>query len=139
MNLIDPLYSYLKTNAPVAVAFSGGIDSSALIFFCHQHNIEYISFTLIGPHITDYEIRRIVSYRSRFNLNHFFFFYDYSRNYCLLKNTRQRCFYCKSDLLSGPVNFFNQTHTLVDGTNLTDTQSFRPGIQALKDLGIRSP
>lgn len=123
----------------MAIALSGGIDSSALTLFCHQQNIEYSSFSLIGPHITDYEIKRIINYRFQYNLKHFFFYYDYSTNSCLLKNTKNRCFYCKSDLLSGPVNFFSQTHTLVDGTNLTDTLSFRPGIRALKELGINSP
>lgn len=133
------LYKYLKKREPLAIALSGGIDSSALILFCHSKQIRYVGFTLTGPHITDCEIQKVIALREKYSLNHFFFYYDFRYNKKLIINSKDRCFYCKADLLSGPTNFFSSTHTLIDGTNYTDSIGFRPGMRSLKTLGIISP
>jgi pyridinium-3,5-biscarboxylic acid mononucleotide sulfurtransferase len=133
------LCSYLQKNAPLAVALSGGADSRALIIFCLRNQIEYAGFTVVGPHITDYEINAVASLVRDHGLNHSFFFYDYRHNSLVASNSKQRCFYCKSSLFAGPAMFFSGTHTLADGTSFSDTLSYRPGIRALKDLGISSP
>lgn len=133
------LYKYLKKKEPLAIALSGGVDSSALVLFCHSNHIRYVGFTLTGPHITDFEIQKVIALREEYSLNHVFFYYDFRYNEKLLINSKDRCFYCKKDLLSGPANFFSSTHTLVDGTNYTDFHGFRPGMRSLKTLGIESP
>jgi pyridinium-3,5-biscarboxylic acid mononucleotide sulfurtransferase len=133
------LYKYLKKREPLAIALSGGIDSSALILFCHSKQIRYAGFTVTGPHITDFEIQRVIALREEYSLNHVFFYYDFKYNKKIIINSKDRCFYCKADLLFGPANFFSSTHTLVDGTNYTDSEGFRPGMRSLKNLGIISP
>ena len=133
------LYKYLKKKEPLAIALSGGIDSSALILFCHSKHIRYVGFTLTGPHLTDFEIQKVIALREEFSLNHVFFYYNFRYNKKLIINSKDRCFYCKADLLSGPANFFSSTHTLIDGTNYNDSNGFRPGMRSLKTLGIISP
>lgn len=133
------LFNYLREKAPLAVAFSGGSDSRALILFCHRNQINYTGFTVVGPHITDYEIKTVGSLVKDHGLDHSFFFYDFRRSPWVASNSKQRCFYCKSALFAGPAEFFSDTHTLVDGTNFSDQQCYRPGIKAIKTLGILSP
>ncbi len=133
------LQNYLRDKEPLAIALSGGIDSSTLTLFCHQNQIEYAGFTITGPHVTDFEIQRVIRLRNEYGLNHIFFYYDYRYYSNVIKNPHDRCFHCKSSLLTGPANFFSSTHTLADGSNYTDTLGHRPGIRALKNLGIISP
>ncbi len=133
------LQNYLKEKEPLAIALSGGTDSSALILFCRCNQIKYVGFTVVGPHITDYEIKKVVELRKDHALDHFFFYFDY-RHYSLVYfNSKQRCFYCKVSLFAGPVDFFSHTHTLADGTNSSDIHSYRPGIRANMAQGIISP
>jgi len=133
------LYNYLKEKQPLAIAFSGGMDSSALILFCHDNQIRYTGFSLIGLHITDYEIQRIIILRKKYGLNHCFFYFDYRSDPRVVLNSRRRCFHCKSLLFSGPARYYARTHTLIDGTNSTDLVGYRPGIEAIKAHGIKSP
>ena len=58
-----------------------------------------------------------------------------------VKNDATRCFHCKNDLyqlLSG-IQEVAGFHAVVDGTNVDDMGEDRPGIQAGKQLGVRSP
>lgn len=133
------LQNYLKEKEPLAIALSGGTDSSALILFCRCNQIKYAGFTVVGPHITDYEIKRVMELRKDLALDHFFFYYDYRHYSQVYYNSKQRCFYCKASLFAGPVDFFSHTHTLADGTNSSDIHSYRPGIKANMAQGIISP
>ncbi len=133
------IYKYLKEREPLAIAFSGGTDSSALILFCRLNHIKYVGFTIAGPHITDYEIQKVVSLRREYGLNHCFFYCDYKFSSQVARNSRRRCFYCKSNLFSGPVKFFFRTHIVADGTNSTDLLGYRPGIESIRAHGIISP
>ena len=133
------LRNFLKEKEPLAIAFSGGLDSTALTLFCAANSIRHVCFTIIGPHITDYEIRKIISQRQSHILPHYFFYHDYRENEYIRRNNRDRCYYCKLAFFKQPLNFFSPAHTIVDGTNSTDMLKFRPGIKALYEHGILSP
>ncbi len=68
---------------------------------------------------------------------------DYSEleNEEFVKNDSNRCFHCRMELGDHLIKLAkNQdVKTIVDGTNLDDLGDYRPGIQALKENGIRSP
>ncbi len=56
-------------------------------------------------------------------------------------NPPDRCYYCKRELFQRLVDVAKQEGMAVvfDGTNADDTQDYRPGRRALKELGIVSP
>jgi uncharacterized protein len=56
-------------------------------------------------------------------------------------NPENRCYLCKSYIFERFVTEAGKlgNYQVVDGTNLDDLNDFRPGMQALKELGIRSP
>ncbi len=58
-----------------------------------------------------------------------------------VQNDRSRCFHCKTDLyqLLSEVQKDGGFQAIVDGTNVDDMGEDRPGIQAGKQLGVRSP
>lgn len=55
----------------------------------------------------------------------------------VLNNPVDRCFYCKGEL-AAPVTSLGDA-PVFDGTNASDKQSYRPGLKALRSLGVRSP
>jgi uncharacterized protein len=68
---------------------------------------------------------------------------DYSEleNEEFVKNDSNRCFHCRMELGDHLIKLAknHDVKTIVDGTNLDDLGDYRPGIQALKKNGIRSP
>jgi uncharacterized protein len=58
-----------------------------------------------------------------------------------VQNDARRCFHCKTDLyqLLSSIQRVAGFNAIVDGTNVDDMGEDRPGIQAGKQLGVRSP
>lgn len=56
-------------------------------------------------------------------------------------NTPERCYLCKKLVFSAFLDFArnNNIHIVCDGSNADDTADYRPGMKALKELGVRSP
>ena len=68
---------------------------------------------------------------------------DYSEleNEDFTKNDSNRCFHCRLELGDHLTKLAKEHNVeiIVDGTNLDDLGDYRPGIEALKQNGIRSP
>jgi len=68
---------------------------------------------------------------------------DYSEleNEEFVKNDSKRCFHCRMELGEHLIELAKKhdVKIIVDGTNLDDLGDYRPGIQALRENGIRSP
>ena len=67
--------------------------------------------------------------------------YNELENSKFVENDNNRCFYCR-DELSNHLNILAKEKsfkTIVDGTNLDDLGDYRPGIEAMKRNGIKSP
>ena len=68
---------------------------------------------------------------------------DYSEleNDDFTKNDSDRCFHCRMELGDHLIKLAKEhnVEVIVDGTNLDDLGDYRPGIEALKQNGIRSP
>ncbi|WP_455539847.1 ATP-dependent sacrificial sulfur transferase LarE [Terrisporobacter sp.] len=59
----------------------------------------------------------------------------------IAKNSPKRCYYCKQAVFT-KIKEIAKEHgieTIVDGTNASDCNDYRPGMQALEELGIKSP
>ena len=59
----------------------------------------------------------------------------------VIKNGSDRCYYCKSMILSTIINQaqIDGYSVLLDGTNASDDSNERPGMRALTELKIKSP
>ncbi|HLE35139.1 MAG TPA: ATP-dependent sacrificial sulfur transferase LarE, partial [Nitrososphaerales archaeon] len=58
-----------------------------------------------------------------------------------VKNDEHRCFHCRNELAEHLLEVAEKekARLIVDGTNADDLDDFRPGIQALKQHGVKSP
>jgi len=134
------LLSYLKSLEKVAVAFSGGVDSTLLVKACQmalKDNV--LAISMKTPYIPAWEIEEAVNFTREHNIRHKLF--DIPFLHQLKENRKDRCYWCKSHLFK---HMLSEAHkegftTLIDGTNYDDLQDYRPGLQALKELQIKSP
>ena len=140
----DPKYNTLKeillSLGNVAVAFSGGLDSTFLLTVARKTvGNHLVALTLKTPYIPDWEIKEAKTTCIALKVRHIIL--DSEIPDSIRHNPENRCYLCKSYVFDRFVAEAGRLgdYQVVDGTNLDDLKDFRPGIQALKELGIRSP
>lgn len=129
----------------VALAFSGGVDSSLLLYMmveaAKKNNTKVYAVTVnteLHP-ACDLEIAKKVIEKT--GAIHIVLHMNELTNEQIVKNPVDRCYLCKKMLFN---NIFDEIKKygvtkLVEGTNEDDTHVYRPGIKAIKELGVRSP
>lgn len=128
-----------------ALAFSGGCDSALLLAVLARLRQEK-AFPLLALHIqtplqTAEEAERCRKLADRFQVDLLTLSPDVMSLPAVCGNRRDRCYHCKK-LIFTTLCATAKTHQIplvMDGTNADDCREFRPGRQALAELGIYSP
>jgi len=137
---LNRLNSILKDLKSFVVAFSGGVDSSFLLYSAHSiGNLKVLAVTLRTPYIPSREISEALEFTDTYAINHRII--DLEVPEIIKHNPVERCYLCKKILFTRIVETARENgyQYVIDGTNADDTKDYRPGLQALKEMGIRSP
>lgn len=127
------------------VAFSGGVDSSLILKLACEAGKELnkdvyaVTFeTKLHP-ISDLDISKKVA--GEMGAIHKILPLNEFKNEEILKNPVNRCYLCKRMLFEDLFDFAKSRRLkyVLDGTNGDDLNVYRPGVQALKELGVISP
>jgi uncharacterized protein len=126
----------------VLVAFSGGVDSSVLLTAARDALGEAVlAVTAVSPTFPrqDLQYARIIS--SRLGARWIIVETDELNDPRFRANPPNRCYFCKAKLFSLFLNKAREEALpiVIEGTNADDLSDFRPGLAALRELGIRSP
>ena len=134
------LNTILKDLGSFAIAFSGGVDSSFLLHRAHKAvKSGIIAITIRTPYIPAREIKEAIEFTAKFGIKHKIV--DIAFPDLIIHNPIERCYLCKKTLFTQLIAFAKESNYkyVIDGTNADDTGDFRPGMKALKEMGIRSP
>lgn len=129
----------------VVVAFSGGVDSSLLLKLFSEASKKsgnrvyaVTANTKIHP-VKDIEIASRVA--AEMGAEHRIVTIDELREAGIENNPVDRCYRCKKSIFNKIIQLANDEgiYTVAEGTNYDDLGMYRPGIRAIRELGIKSP
>ncbi len=122
------------------LALSGGIDSVFLLHISREILGGRIrAATIRMPYTLDREVRRANHAAAAMGVRHEEIRLSFSEE--LRRNPPDHCYLCKRRLFSRLKERAAELGILwvMDGTNIDDLGMFRPGLRALREMGIRSP
>ncbi len=138
---ITTLQQELKRLQPGVIAISGGVDSRFIANLSTLWNLDHVAIHFSAPYFSPFE----TDYAQKFLASIKMPLYVLAKNPLIIpeiaKNTPTRCYYCKKFFFTETSKFaqtLRRSHVL-EGSNANDISEFRPGIKALKELGINSP
>ena len=124
-----------------ALAFSGGVDSSYLMYAAKQHGCEVKAYFIQTPFQPQFELddAKKMSYFMATPMK--IDALDSLSDSNITDNTKARCYFCKSAVFSRILELADEDgfDVICDGTNASDDSSERAGMRALDEKGIVSP
>ena len=136
------LAALLEKCMPLAVAFSGGVDSTYLLHEAVKAGKEKVTALIMKtPSVPERELDEAVTFCKSRGISFFVLPADPFSAAGFKENGRDRCYICKHFLFSALLEKAKEEGIpfVADGTNADDRKEFRPGLRALKELDIRSP
>jgi len=141
-NRLRQLEGILHDLGSVAIGFSGGVDSTFLAAVAYSAlGEDAVAFTALSASFPGREKMESASLAKRIGIRQVFFESEEVDIPQFQVNPPNRCYYCKLELYSKLQQLAKKEglRHAVDASNADDSGDFRPGLQALKELGIRSP
>ena len=126
----------------VAVAFSGGVDSTLVAVAAHRVlGSKALAVTAVSPALAKRELKETVSLAARFGFPHRIIHTNEMEREGYVANSPQRCYFCKTELYSQLTELADQESIkwVVNGANTDDIGDYRPGMVAASEHRVRSP
>jgi pyridinium-3,5-biscarboxylic acid mononucleotide sulfurtransferase len=137
----EALSGLLASLGSVVVAYSGGVDSAYLAYAASRVLGERaVAITADSPSYPDRHRRLAIDIAARFALRHEIIRTHEIDQEEYRANPANRCYFCKHELYTHLARIAADRHaTVVDGNNADDRGDYRPGRQAAREFGVRSP
>ena len=132
---------FFEINSEVAVAFSGGVDSTYLLYMAKQYAKKVKAYYVKSEFQPDFEYKAAVKFAKQYEIDLTVKELNVLEDKAVAANPANRCYFCKQRIFGEILKSAKSDgfDTILDGTNASDDEGDRPGMKALKELGILSP
>ena len=135
------LEQFFKENPKVAIGFSGGVDSTYLLYAAVQYGADIKPYYVNAQFQPDAELDQAYALAKQIGADMTVLEVDALADPRVVANPPKRCYYCKIGIF-GTLQaqaLADGYNLVIDGTNASDDAGDRPGMQALMELEVRSP
>jgi len=135
------IQDFFKENPICAVAFSGGVDSACLLWAAAAYGSRTAAYFVKTPFQPAFELEDTRETAGRLGAELRVLEADILSVPEVAANPTDRCYYCKRALFARILEESARDGfpMVLDGCNASDDASDRPGMRALRELGVRSP
>lgn len=143
MNKYESLKNLLKEYGKLAIAYSGGVDSSfllkAAIEALGKENV--LAVTVKSQVIPEEEQKEAEELAKQMKARHLVLKMDVLSLPEFKINPKDRCYFCKKHIFKDIIKAASERgfNIVADGTNSDDEGDYRPGMKALQELKVVSP
>ena len=141
-NTLKQLECHIEKIGSLAVAYSGGVDSTFLLKVAHDVlRDQVIAVTARSSTYPEREFKEAAEFTRTAGIKHIIIQSEELEIEGFTDNPPNRCYLCKHELFS-KIKEVAQKYNIkyiAEGSNIDDLGDYRPGMQAIKELGIISP
>lgn len=135
------LKEFFAQNNKVAIAFSGGVDSSYLLYAAKEYGVDVKAYYVKSQFQPKFEYDDATRLVNELDVPLKIIELDVLSFDDVCRNDDKRCYYCKQRIFTSIIqNALEDGYTtILDGTNASDDAGDRPGMKALEELMVLSP
>ncbi len=125
----------------VALAYSGGIDSSYLLYMAKKYNVDVRAYFVKTEFQPNFAMKDCLRFAKKVDANLKIIAQNIIDNSDIVNNGSNRCYFCKKYFMNLIYNNAKEDgyDILIDGTNFSDDEYDSPGTKALREMNILSP
>lgn len=139
---LNQLKTYLREQQSLAVAFSGGVDSTFLLKVAHDVLGERcLAVTASSCSFPERELNEAKDFCARNGIRHIVVRSEELEIEGFRHNPKNRCYLCKRELFEKiwDIARAEGLNAVAEGSNTDDNGDYRPGLIAVRELGVLSP